>query len=377
MSGEVYNLNQPESLQWLWLLVPVALLFALDLRRRHRVLQLFVSRSLLDDVHPRRSIARPIVKFLILATGLASLTFALARPQWDPEEIELEQQGQNLLFCLDVSNSMRACDVDPSRLEAAKEAIRRLVTHLPAGNQVGLLAYAGSSELKCPLTPNYSHFLSVLSRVTYNSVDVGGTDLGKAIDMASRHVFGYSDEDIAQSADEDRDKPGVGQTVMQDEKPQEDQNANVLIILTDGENHEGYARERAIEAHRLGVAIYIIGLGTEQGAPIPIEENGKIRHLQYQGRDVITKFDEASLRKVVEALPSRAGFLPAGNATVDLVDVYERAISKQGRETKQLRFTVWQEKFQIFVGLGLAMVMLSTLISEQGPGRKLALRIEN
>jgi hypothetical protein len=118
------------------------------------------------------------------------------------------------------------------------------------------------------------------------------------------------------------------------------------------------------------VAIYIIGLGTKEGAPIPIEENGQIRHLQYQGRDVITRFDEDSLRKVVDALPSRAGFLPAGSATVDLVDVYERAISKQGRETKQIRFTVWQEKFQIFVGLGLAMVVLSTLISEQGPGRK-------
>lgn len=376
MSGEVFNLNHPQSLQWLWLLVPVALLFAMDLRRRHRVLQLFVSRSLLDDVSPRRSVARPIVKFVIFATGVASLIFALARPQWDPEEIELEQQGQNLLFCLDVSNSMRARDVDPSRLEAAKEAIRRLVTHLPAGNQVGLLAYAGSSELKCPLTPNYSHFLSRLSRVTFNSVDTGGTSLDKAIDMATRKIFGYSAKDIAQSADDDRNKPDVGQTVMQNEKPREDENANVLIILTDGENHEGHAREMAVEAHRLGVALYIIGLGTKQGAPIPIEENGQIRHLQYQGRDVITTFDEASLRKVIEALPSRAGFLPAGSATVDLVDIYERAISKQGRETKQIRFTVWQEKFQIFVGLGLALVILSTLISEQGPGRKSEVRSE-
>jgi len=139
MSPDFFNLERPELLQWLWLLVPLALLFVWDLRRRQRVLRLFVSQSLLDDVSPRRSVKRPVVKFVLLTLGLALLVLALARPRWDPQQIELEQRGQNLLFCLDVSNSMRARDVDPSRLEAAKESIRSLVSQLPAGNQVGLL----------------------------------------------------------------------------------------------------------------------------------------------------------------------------------------------------------------------------------------------
>jgi Ca-activated chloride channel family protein len=365
VNGQFVNLGNPRALQLLWLLVPLAALFAYDLRRRQRVLRLFVARSLLDDVSPRRSIRRPIVKFTVLLAGLAVLIFALARPRWDPKEIELEQQGQNLLFVLDVSNSMRARDVDPSRLEAAKAAIRTLVNALPAGNQVGLLAYAGSAELKCPITPNYTHFLSVLERTTYNTVDVGGSNLGDAIDKATREVFGLSEAPTTAKSDAGRKKPAVGETVMKGEAAAPKETPNVLIILTDGENHEGYAKEMAEKAHRLGVAIYIIGLGSTAGAPIPIEVDGKMTTLKFKGQEVITKLDDASLRRIVESIPSRSGYLPAGTSNVDLVDIYNRVISKQGAERKRLRYTVWQEKFQLFVGLGMVLIVLSTFISEQ------------
>jgi len=383
VSDAFFNLNNPERLQWLWALVLLAILFGLDLRRRQRVLHLFVSQSLLGDVSPRRSLGRPIFKFALILAGMASLIFALARPRWDPEQIQLEQRGQNLLFCLDVSNSMRARDVDPSRLEAAKAAIRTLMNELPAGNHVGLLAYAGSAELKCPLTPNYQHFFSVLQRVTYNSVDVGGSNLGDAISKATRDVFGLSDETPAASDEKEKGKKeeqedakpqaadaeqqAAGETAIKAERPDEDANANVLIILTDGESHEGYAREMAQEAHGLGVAIFIIGLGTEAGAPIPIEVNGETTTLKYKGEEVITRFDDASLRGVIESLPGRCGYLAAGASNVDLVDVYRRVVSQQELETKKLRFTVWQEKFQLFVGIGVVLVVLSSLISEQRP----------
>ncbi|MBN1491288.1 MAG: VWA domain-containing protein [Phycisphaerae bacterium] len=374
MSPDFFNLKHPEMLQWLWALVPLALLFVYDLRRRGRVLQLFVSRSLLDDVSPRRSIQRPIVKCAVLLAGLAVLIFALAQPRWDPKEIELEQRGQNLLFCLDVSNSMRARDVDPSRLEAAKEAIRGLVSTLPAGNQVGLLAYAGSAELKCPLTPNYTHFLSVLDRVGFNAVDVGGSNMGDAIDQATRMVFGLDPGAAEAGADS---APGVGQTVMRGEGAEPDpdeQSPNVLMVLSDGESHEGHAKEMAAEANRLGVAIYIISFGTATGAPIPIEVDGQMTTLKFKGEEVITRVDDASLRGVIEALPSRRGYLAAGASNVDLTDVYQRVISKQGHQSKRVRYTVWQEKFQLFVGIGLVLVVVSTLISEQRPVPRTARR---
>lgn len=371
MSDEFFNLGNPAALPWLWALAPLAMLFAWDLRRRHRVLQLFVSRSLLDDVSPRRSVRRPIAKFAVFTAGLAVLIFAMAQPRWDPKEIELEQQGQNLLFCLDVSNSMRARDVDPSRLEAAKAAVRTLVDSLPAGNQVGLLAYAGSAELKCPITPNYTHFLSVLDRVAYNAVDVGGSNLGDAIDKATREVFGLAEAPAVRAAS-DGQKPTAGETVMKGESEPAKESPNVLIVLTDGENHEGYAKEMAEKAHRLGVALYIIGLGSTNGAPIPIEVDGRMTTLRYKGEEVITRLDDASLRKVIEGLPSRCGYLPAGTSNINLVSVYNDVISKQGREKKRLRYTVWQEKFQLFVGIGAALIVLSSLLSEQRP----ALRME-
>jgi Ca-activated chloride channel family protein len=372
VSPEFFNLNNPQALSWLWVLLPLVILFALDLGRRQRVLRLFVSRSLLDDVSPRRSISRPITRFGVFLVGAAILVFALARPQWAPKEIELEQQGQNILFLLDVSNSMRARDVDPSRLEAAKAAIGSLVARLPAGNQIGLLAYAGDAELKCPLTPNYTHFQSVLQRVSYNSVDVGGSNLGDAIYKATHAVFGLSPDASELRSHEGTDgQPAVGETVMKDEGQPDEDSANVLIVLTDGESHEGHAREMALEAHRLGVGLYLIGLGGQEGAPIPIEVDGHTDTLKYKGSEVLTRLDDDSLRQVIEALPSRRGYLAAGTANVDLVDVYDRVISKQGSQKKQLRFTVWQEKFQLFVGVGMALVILSWLISEQRPLRRL------
>jgi Ca-activated chloride channel family protein len=369
VNEKFFNLANPRALQWLWALVPLAALFAFDLVRRQRVLRLFVSRSLLDDVSPRRSIKRRIVRFAVLLAGMGVLIFALARPRWDPKEIELEQQGQNLLFVLDVSNSMRARDVDPSRLEAAKAAIRTLVSTLPAGNQVGLLAYAGSSELKCPITPNYTHFLSVLERTTYNDVDVGGSNLGDAIDRATREVFGLN-EPAPAAAEKEKKTPAAGETVMKGENQRPKESPNVLVILTDGENHEGYAKEMAERAHRLGVAVYIIGLGSTAGAPIPIEVDGKMTTLKFKGQEVLTKLDDASLRRIIESIPSRSGYLAAGTSNVDLVDIYNRVISKQGTERKRLRYTVWQEKFQLFVGIGLALVVISAFISEQRPAPK-------
>ncbi|MGD2110411.1 MAG: VWA domain-containing protein [Phycisphaerae bacterium] len=372
VSPDFFNLSNPEALRWLWLLVPLAILFAVDLRRRTRVLRLFVSRSLLDDVSPRRSWSRPIVRFCVFLLGATALVFALARPQWAPKEVELEQQGQNILFLLDVSNSMRARDVDPSRLEAAKAAVASLVARLPAGNQVGLLAYAGDAELKCPLTPNYTHFQSVLQRVSFNSVDVGGSNLGDAIYKATHDVFGLTRDAAAQgTAAAAQGEPAIGDTVMTDEGKPEEESANVLIVLTDGENHEGHAREMALEAHRLGVGMYLIGFGSREGAPIPIEIDGRIEMLKHKGTEVITRLDDESLRTVIEDIPSRRGYLAAGTANVDLADVYERVISKQGTQKKRLRFTVWQEKFQLFAGLGMALVLFSWLISEQKPARRL------
>jgi Ca-activated chloride channel family protein len=378
VTSSFFNLGRPEALQWLWLLAVLALLFGLDLRRRGRVLRLFVERSLLDDVAPRRSVGRPILKFALWSAGLAALVAGLARPRWDPRQIELEQRGQNLLFCVDVSNSMRARDVDPSRLEAAKAAIRSLVENLPAGHQVGLMAYAGDAELKCPLTPNYRHMLTVLDRLTYNSVDVGGSNLGDAVYKATHEVFGLSAPVAPARAGSNASQPGVpnsatrpsGGTVIRAEQPEQDRNADVLVILTDGESHEGHAREMAQEAHDLGVGIYIIGLGTQAGAPIPIEVDGRMTTLKYKGQEVITRFDDASLRAVVSRLPDRCGYLAAGKASVDLTDVYKRVISKQTGGRKKLSYTVWDEKFQLFVGIGLAMLVLSTLISDQRPAGK-------
>jgi hypothetical protein len=117
----------------------------------------------------------------------------------------------------------------------------------------------------------------------------------------------------------------------------------------------------------LGVGLYIIGLGTAAGAPIPIEMDGTVTNLKYKGEEVITKFDDASLRAVVEGLPDKCGYLAAGKSNVDLLDVYRRVISQQAAAKKKLSYTVWDEKFQLFVGIGLVLIVLASMISDQRP----------
>ena len=365
MPSEFFNLRHPQAFQWLWALVPLVALFAWDLRRRRRVLQLFVSRSLLDDVSPRRSLARPIARFGVLAAGLAVLVVALAQPRWDPEEVEVQEQGRNLLFCLDVSNSMRARDADPSRLDAAKAAVRQLVNALPAGDQVGLLVYAGSSVVKCPLTPNFTHFLTVLDRVSYDSATMGGTNLGFAIHRAVTEVFGRPPATTIVGT---TTRPAVGETVAEAETTEEAPAVHDhLIVITDGESHEGHAKAMAENAARNNIGVLIIGVGSAEGATIPIERNGKEAPLRYKGQDVITRLDSKSLAAVVPQTGAGGAYMDAGTRVIDLRGVYASHIVPQGTRTAEHRQTIWQEKFQLFAGLGLVLLVISSLISEQQP----------
>ncbi len=375
MSPDFFNIRHPQAFQWLWLIAPLVALFVWDLQRRRRVLRVFVSRSLLDDVSPYRSMQRQIVRFAFLLAALAILVVALARPRWDPEEIEVEEQGRNLLFCLDVSNSMRARDVDPSRLEAAKAAVRQLVTSLPAGDQVGLLVYAGSPVVKCPLTPNTAHFLSVLDRVSSDSASVGGTNLGDAISKAVREVFGLGgDGGTAGPNGDPTTQPAVGETVMESERSAEPEAVyNHLIVLTDGENHEGHAKEMASEASAKNVGVFIVGIGTEAGTTIPVERDGKVTNLQYKGKDVITRLDSESLAGIVLGASGgvkHGGYLPANTSAINLREVYDEHIAPLGQRASAQRHTVWQEKFQLFAGLGVALLVVSSFVSEQRPKRR-------
>jgi Ca-activated chloride channel family protein len=238
---------------------------------------------------------------------------------------------------------------------------------------VGLLVYAGDAVVKCPLTPNFSHFMSVLDVVAYDAVSVAGTNLGRAIDKAIHEVFGRSDV-VADPEPESATQPAIGRTVMDDERTGEAEAIfDHMVIFTDGENHEGHAKEMAKLASQSNISVFIVGIGSEAGATIPIERDGTTTTLRFGDEEVITRLDSQTLASIVlddTGGVRHGGYLPAKTAAVDLREIYDEKIAPMGKRASQRRRTVWQEKFQLFAGAGMLLLIVASLISEQQPRRR-------
>lgn len=228
-------------------------------------------------------------------------------------------------------------DLAPNRLERAKYAIGDMVSRLE-GDRVGLVVFAGTAALKCPLTLDYGFFNLMLEDVDINSIARGGTMIGDAV----RKVLdeGFDDQ----------------------EKKYKD-----LILITDGEDHDSFPVEAAEEAGRRGVRLIAIGLGDEnQGKRIPVtNEFGQKSFLTYEGQEVWSKLDAGTLRKMANATPG-GRYLNVATGTIDLGDVYSKLIAgEEKREIESLTIKLYEEKYQIFLFVALFMLLAEMVVSER------------
>lgn len=264
-------------------------------RRSRRLLERFVAGSLVDRLASSWSRPRQRVKSGLSVLACLLLLLALARPQWGSTTEEIELRGVDVLFALDTSRSMLAQDYQPNRLERAKLAILDLVSKLE-GDRVGLIAFAGDAFLQCPLTLDYGSFLMTLDALTTDTIPRGGTDVAAAIEEALAYF---------QSTDHHR----------------------VLILISDGEDLEASGIQRAREAAAEGVSIFTVGVGSPEGALIPLSPaGGRGDYLRdHTGNPVRTRLDEASLQAIAQVGNGLYQKLGRGAGALD--DIYAAARS--------------------------------------------------
>ena len=324
--------------QYLLLLLLIPLLFvayALCLRVRRRRIARLGNPELVAKLMPDASTGKGWLKVSLLAAAWLFFVIGLARPQLGARLKEHETQGVEVMIALDVSNSMLAEDYSPNRLERAKLAISRLVDKLQ-GDRIGLVVFAGEAFVQLPITADYVSAKIFLKSVDTESVPIQGTDLAQAL-MASARSFSTQSE-----------------------------RSRAIILITDGEDHEGEALDAARAIAEQGIRIYCIGVGSPQGKPIP--KNGSLMK-DAAGDIVVTRLDEEILQEIAGI--GQGKYVRAGNSEFGLNPVIDdiRTIDKE--QFNSVVFEDFDEQYMYFFAIALFFLILELLIPETKARRHL------
>lgn len=330
-----------DNLVYLHLLWAVPVLLAVVFygqHRKQRALRTFATSNLLGYLLPQVSFVRQWLRSILVLAAMVAIVLGAIGPRWGVTYEDVPRRGIDIMFVLDVSRSMLAEDLTPNRLERAKQAIND-VLHVLGGDRVGLVTFAGSAVVSCPLTINYSAFRMTLDEVGPLTSTRGGTLIGDAIRLAGESFV----------------------------DPIKDYKA--IIVITDGEDHESYPVEAAAKAFsERGIRVHAVGLGdTSEGARVPTDKDGQRLYLQHDGQEIWSKMNPETLREMT----SVAGgvYVPAGTAHFDLGQIYlERIAPAELREFEAARIERYKPRFQWFAGLALILLVSATLISERKPG---------
>lgn len=315
-------------------LIPVfTALLVLFLLWKRRTLDRYGDRVVIGQLMPEYSSVKSTLKFVLVMLAMLSLIFALANPQTGSRLEKVKRKGIDLMICLDVSNSMLAQDIKPDRLERAKQSISRLIDNLD-GDRIGIIVFAGKAYTQLPITTDYAAAKMFTSTINTNIVAVQGTALADAIELAS-NSFGESKRNRA------------------------------MIIITDGEDHQGNTLEQAEAAVQKGIAIYTIGMGLPEGVPIP-QYNGNVMTGYKKDRDgqtVMTRLDETLLQQIASL--GKGMYVRANNSETGLNKILDDINKIQKTEIEEKQFSDYETRFQYFVGLALILLILDLFVFER------------
>ncbi len=332
--------------------VSIVIFYIWVMKRRESLMERFAEKNMLGGITPTVSLARKIWKIVLMASAFLLCIFSLARPQWGFEWQEIKRTGLDILIAIDASKSMFARDVKPNRLERSKLAVKDLVKKLN-GDRVGLIAFAGAAFLQCPLTIDYNGFLLALDDLNTETIPRPGTSISSVIKEAIS-TFSVGRRSAMNSV-----MPSLGEKALE-------KKFKILVLITDGEELEGDAMRAAGEAAQGGIRIYCVGVGTTEGELIPaIDERGERAYLaDKSGQAVKTRLNEDLLKRI--AVATGGSYVHATQSDFGLILLYDKAISKLEKHELEAKMKKhYQERYQIFLGLAVALLLAESLFSER------------
>jgi Ca-activated chloride channel family protein len=331
----MFRFAHPEYLNALYIIPALIVLFWYVSRNRKKLLDSFADRKLHRVLLPDFSGIKNRFKFGLIIFALILLIFAAANPQIGTRVQEVKQSGIDVFIALDVSRSMLAQDIKPDRLDKAKYQISSLINKL-RGDRIGLIIFAGEAYVQFPLTTDYSAANLFLSAVDVNSVPQQGTAIASAIELATKS-FDYKSS-----------------------------TQKVIVIITDGEDHEGDIMQAVDAAKDKGIKLYTIGLGSPEGVPIPVY-NAQGQQVDYKkdenGNIVLTKLDDTILKQIASAGDGKY-FL--GSGYEDYLDkIYSDLSSLQKTEFGVRKVTDYEDRFYYFLAPAIILLLIEFFISER------------
>ena len=322
---------------WFWLLLiqlGMLLLFLWTQLWKKRTKRKFSDLKLLKRLSPDQSLFKSVLKFITLSLGFICLIIALVNPKIGTSLQTVKREGVDIVFAIDVSKSMLAEDIAPNRLEKAKQLTTQIINNL-VSDRVGIIAYAAKAVPQLPITTDYSAAKMFLQNMNTDMLSSQGTAIDEAIQLSRSY---YNDEE---------------------------QTNRVLVIISDGEDHNNLSLDVAEAAAKEGIKIFTIGVGTEKGGPIPIKRNGIVMSYKKDQNDatVITKLNKKTLSEIAD---EANGTYVDGKNTSDVIETVGEILNKMDKkEFEAKEFAEFKVQFQWFLGLGLFFLILDVLFLER------------
>lgn len=338
-----------EHIRILWFLVVIPVMITVFiLRQRHKrhLMGDFASSSMLQRLQPDYSWRRPIIKLTLLCLGVAFLVMAWANPRVGSTIAEGEQRGIDMAVCIDVSNSMMAQDMKPSRMARSKQVVQNLMSQL-GGDRISLVVFAGRAFIEMPLTNDYGATKMFLDQIGTDLISEQGTAIGDAI-AKGMATLGYEE-------DGDSDQPKW-----------EPNKSRAIVIISDGENHEDNAVEAAEDAAKQGIMVCAIGVGSPQGSQIPItDRSGKIIDWRkdINGNVVTTHLNEEMLRDIARA--GNGIYVHAGNGNAAVDNIVKQLSTLESQKFGAAQFSSFKSQYQYPLAAGLLCLLLEVFIFER------------
>lgn len=330
----MYKLEEPIYFYFFTIIPVVVVIFLLVMWWKKRTQKKFANALLLQKLAPNISVFKSVLKLVVFLIGISFLIIALVNPKMGTKLKTLKREGVDVVFALDVSKSMLAEDIKPSRLDKAKQIISKTIDKL-GSDRVGIIIYAGNSYPLLPITTDHGAAKMFLQSANPDMVSSQGTAINEALELAKTY---YNNDE---------------------------QTNRFLILLSDGEDHQEETKQIAESLADEGVKMYTVGVGTEKGGPIKIKVNGSLIGYKKdnQGETVITKRNASILQDIAQVCN---GTYFDGNKTEVPVKAIGKIISDaEKNEFETTQFSDFKDQFQWFVGLGLLFLVLDVFLFDK------------